>query len=106
MEQRTRDVIFFVLLLAIVALGIYLIVYIHSDAFKFESNPYGYPISLLEKANKGKVECSCTLTGGQLPEYFSMNSSGLFYKPLEPINNNFLPSGISGIGIIGGNISS
>ena len=56
-----KDIAYWIVLLFIIALGIYVIVYIKTESFQCMNNPYTYSIKLLEKANNATVNCMCTV---------------------------------------------
>jgi len=55
-----QNIFFWATTLIIIALSIYVLVWIRSENYQCVSNPYVYSIKLLEKANLGNVSCVCT----------------------------------------------
>lgn len=47
------------MLLVVIALGIYLVIWMRTESYQCLSNPYTYSIGLLEKANNADVTCIC-----------------------------------------------
>ena len=75
-EKRIKNIIFIILLVSILCLVIYIFFYLKTENGKILSNPYGYPIQLLEEKNKAPVVCSCVINGKQ-PIHFLLTEKGI-----------------------------
>jgi hypothetical protein len=78
MDERNRNIIFFILVLIIIALGIWLVIYINSNSYECMSNALSYGIKNLEKQNNAVVSCNCVSWNEQNNHaLFSLTSSGI-----------------------------
>lgn len=58
--SKTRNIAFWIMIILIVALGIYLVRWTTTESFECVSNPYNYSLNLLEEANNAEIQCICT----------------------------------------------
>lgn len=65
--MNPRQIAFWTMIVFIFGLGIYLIYYIHTESYACISNPYAYPIKLLEKASNSEVVCTCSFSKPNSP---------------------------------------
>lgn len=85
--SRRNKVVYF-LTLVIILLGIYLVWYINTQSYACLSNPYSYPIKLLEKTNNATVTCSCTaVNSNPVTAFFIINRDGIKVNPLNQTNS-------------------
>ena len=59
-HQQYKNIAFWVMLILVIALGIYLVHWTTTESFECVSNPYNYTLNLLKEANDAEVVCTCT----------------------------------------------
>jgi cell division protein FtsL len=77
-----RDFLFILMIVVVIALSIYIIIFMKTQSYQCISNSAKYTIQNIEKASSGNVSCSC-IVSGQQPIRFTMDDSGVNYQPLK-----------------------
>jgi len=95
-----KDLLVWLMIVAIIALSIYVLYWTKSESFKCVSNPYTYSIKLLEKANSADVSCSCIANTKPVSTSILLTRDG--FQRVDQIGG----SGLDGLGQLGTNLTN
>lgn len=88
-KESSRNKIFFILIIGVIAFSVYLIFFVNSNGYKCMNNPSGYFISNLEKSNNATLTCNCLMTRNINFIRFSLDTNGVNLKEVSDSNQGY-----------------
>lgn len=77
LRNNFKDIIFFILVLCVIALLIYLVWFIQTESYQCMSNSAGYTIEKLEKENNSNISCTCISNNKFTQAVFGIDNQGI-----------------------------
>lgn len=85
--MRIRTILFYVAILLIIALCVYLYIYIKGESYDCMLSPLTYGVSKIHSSNGAEVWCECKFAGSQNTLYVTENNMS-YQSPFNVLKFN------------------